>query len=89
MPRIVSEEEFDVIEQVIFEHPEGVVISALEKILSVQLKNINRRTLQRRLKQLKEKNRITTCDLNFWKLAAHLLKNALQEHSQEESLTDC
>ncbi len=60
MPRIISEEELDVIEQVIFEHPEGVGISALEKILSFQLKNINRRTLQRRLKQLKEKNRITT-----------------------------
>ncbi len=60
MPRIVSEEELEVIEQVISEHPEGVRISALEKILSSQLEHINRRTLQRRLKQLKKNNHITT-----------------------------
>ncbi len=60
MTRIVSDEELDVIEQVISEHPEGIGISVLEKTLSSQLGNINRRTLQRRLKLLKKNNRITT-----------------------------
>ena len=60
MPRIVSNKELNVIEQVISEHPEGIGISALEKALSPQLENINRRTLQRRLKNLQKNNRITT-----------------------------
>lgn len=60
MTRIVSDEELALIEQILFNHPEGIGISALEKALSSQLKNINRRTLQRRLKHLQENNRVTT-----------------------------
>jgi len=60
MSRIVSEEELNLIEQVISEHPEGIGISALEKTVSPLLENINRRTLQRRLKLLLRNNRITT-----------------------------
>jgi len=50
MSRVVPAEEFDLIEQVISEHPEGIGISALEKALALHLpKVLNRRTLQRRL----------------------------------------
>ena len=52
MSRIVPFEEFDLIEQVISKHPEGIGISALEKALAHYWPDINRRTLQRRLKQL-------------------------------------
>jgi hypothetical protein len=37
MSRIVPAEEFDLIEQVISEFPEGIGISALEKALSLHL----------------------------------------------------
>lgn len=60
MSRIVPAEELDQIEQVISEHPEGLGISALEKALAKHLPNINRRTLQRRLKRLQEDRRIIT-----------------------------
>ncbi len=59
MSRIVPAEEFDLIEQVISEHPEGIGISALEKALALHLpKALNRRTLQRRLERLLADNRI-------------------------------
>ena len=60
MSRIVSTEELDLIEQIIAKYPEGVGISALEKALADLLPAINRRTLQRRLKKLRDDNRITT-----------------------------
>ena|GEM_PF-2448524 len=61
MPRIVPAEEFDLIEQVISEFPEGIGISALEKALALHLpKVLNRRTLQRRLERLLADKRITT-----------------------------
>lgn len=60
MSRIVPTEELDVIERLISEHPEGLGISALEKALANHLPNINRRTLQRRLKRLQEGRRIIT-----------------------------
>jgi len=61
MSRIVPAEEFDLIEQEISEHPEGIGISALEKALAVNLpKALNRRTLQRRLKRLLADKRIVT-----------------------------
>lgn len=60
MPRLVPIEELDLIERVISEHPEGLGISALEKALVNHLPDINRRTLQRRLKRLQEDNRIIT-----------------------------
>ena len=61
MSRIVPAEEFDLIEQVISEHPEGIGISALEKALALQLpKALNRRTLQRRLERLLADKRIVT-----------------------------
>ena len=60
MPRTVPDKELNLIEQVISEYPEGMGISALEKALSPQLPDINRRTLQRRLKNLQKSNRITT-----------------------------
>ena len=61
MSRIVPAEEFDLIEQVISEHPEGIGISALEKALALHLpKALNRRTLQRRLERLLEDKRIAT-----------------------------
>jgi hypothetical protein len=60
MSRIVPTEELDLIERVIAEHPEGLGISALEKALANHLPNINRRTLQRRLKRLQEDRRIIT-----------------------------
>ena len=48
MSRVVPVEEFDLIEQVISEHPEGIGISDLEKALALHLpKALNRRTLQR------------------------------------------
>ena len=52
MSRIVPAEELDLIERIILEHSEGLGISALEKALANHLPNINRRTLQRRLKRL-------------------------------------
>lgn len=61
MARIVSATELDLIEKVIAEHPKGISISALEKEVALQLpKGLNRRTLQRRLKQLLEEGRILT-----------------------------
>ena len=61
MSRIVPAEEFDLIEQVISECPEGIGISALEKALALHLpKALNRRTLQRRLKRLLADKRIAT-----------------------------
>ncbi|MCK4767529.1 MAG: Fic family protein [Desulfobacula sp.] len=60
MSRIVPAEELDLIERVISEHPEGLGISALERALANHLPNINRRTLQRRLKRLQEDRRIIT-----------------------------
>ena len=61
MSRIVPAEEFDLIEQVISEFPEGIGISALEKALSLHLpKALNRRTLQRRLERLLADKRIVT-----------------------------
>jgi len=60
MSRIVPTEELNLIERVISEHPEGLGISALEKALTNHLPNINRRTLQRRLKRLQEDSRIIT-----------------------------
>jgi len=60
MSRIVSSEELNLIEQVISEHPHGIGISALERVLLHHLLNVNRRTLQRRLKRLQEEKRITT-----------------------------
>jgi hypothetical protein len=58
MSRIVSAKELDLIERVISEHPEGIGISALHKALIGHLSDINRRTLQRRLKKLQEERRI-------------------------------
>ena len=60
MSRIVPVEEFDLIDRVISEHPEGLGISALEIALATHLPHINRRTLQRRLKRLQEDKRIIT-----------------------------
>jgi len=61
MSRIVPAEEFDLIEQVISECPEGIGISALEKALALHLpKALNRRTLQRRLERLLADKRIAT-----------------------------
>ena len=60
MSRIVPNEELDLIERVISEHPEGLGISALEKALANHLPDINRRTMQRRLKRLQEDRRIIT-----------------------------
>jgi CRP-like cAMP-binding protein len=60
MSRIVPAEELDLIERVISEHPEGLGISALERALANHLPDINRRTLQRRLKRLQEDRRIVT-----------------------------
>ena len=61
MPRIVPAEEFDLIEQVISDYPEGIGISALEKALALHLpKALNRRTLQRRLERLLADKRIAT-----------------------------
>ena len=61
MARIISATELDLIERVIAEHPKGFGISALEKEVALQLpKGLNRRTLQRRLKQLLEEGRILT-----------------------------
>jgi len=60
MSCIVPNEELDLIERAISEHPEGLGISALEKALANHLPDINRRTLQRRLKRLQEDRRIIT-----------------------------
>lgn len=61
MSRIVPAEELDLIEQVIAEHPEGISISPLDKKMAHHLSQpLNRRTLQRRLKQLLEEGRIIT-----------------------------
>jgi len=58
MSRPVPAEELDLIERVIAEYPEGLGISALERTLAPHLPNINRRTLQRRLKRLLQERRI-------------------------------
>jgi hypothetical protein len=60
MSRIVPVEELNLIERVISEYPDGLGISALEKALVNHLPNINRRTLQRRLKRLQVDKRIIT-----------------------------
>jgi hypothetical protein len=60
MSRIVPAEELALIERVISEHPEGLGISAVEKALANHLPDINRRTLQRRLKRLQDEGRIIT-----------------------------
>ncbi|MCP4200269.1 MAG: Fic family protein [bacterium] len=61
MARVVPAEEFDLIEQVISEYPEGIGISELKKALALQLpKAFNRRTLQRRLERLLADKRIAT-----------------------------
>ncbi len=61
MSRILPAEELDLIERIISEHSEGIGISTLEKSLTGHLpKALNRRTLQRRIKQLLIDKRITT-----------------------------
>jgi hypothetical protein len=60
MSQVVPAEEYDLIARVITEHPEGIRISALEKLLPSHLPDINRRTLQRRLQRLVEDGRIVT-----------------------------
>ena len=61
MSRNVPVEEFNLIEQVISEYPEGIGISALEKALALHLpKSLHRRTLQRRLERLLAEKRIVT-----------------------------
>jgi Fic family protein len=60
MARVVPVEELALIERVISEHPKGIGISALERILAPRLPKMNRRTLQRRLKRLVEDGRIIT-----------------------------
>ena len=60
MARVVPVEELALIERVITEHPEGIGISALERILAPRLPKMNRRTLQRRLKRLVEDGLIIT-----------------------------
>jgi hypothetical protein len=60
MSRIVPAGELDLIEQVISEHSMGIGISALERALAPHLPDMNRRTLQRRLKRLVEDRRIMT-----------------------------
>jgi hypothetical protein len=61
MSRIVPDEELDLIERVILEHPEGIGTSAIERGLSHHSpKALNRRTLQRRLKRLLADKRIKT-----------------------------
>ena len=61
MSRIVPAEELDLIERMILEHPEGIGITELERVLSHHLsKAFNRRTLQRRLGRLMADKRITT-----------------------------
>jgi hypothetical protein len=60
MSRIVSAEEFDLIEKLISGHPEGIGISALAKALAHHWPGMNRRTLQRRLKRLQADRRILT-----------------------------
>ncbi|MCP4603950.1 MAG: Fic family protein [Proteobacteria bacterium] len=61
MSRIVPTEELDLIEQMISEHPEGIGISTLERVLARHLpKVLNRRTLQRRIERLLAGKRIMT-----------------------------
>ena len=60
MSQVVPAEEYDLIAQVIAEHPEGLGISALEKALGPYLITLNRRTLQRRLNRLLGHGRIVT-----------------------------
>ena len=60
MSRRVATEELDLIEQIIADHPKGLSISALETELTLHRPSLNRRTLQRRLKELLEKGRIAT-----------------------------
>ena len=60
MSRLVPAEELELIEKVISEHPEGIGISALAKHLADYLPDLQRRTLQRRLKRLQEEGRIIT-----------------------------
>jgi hypothetical protein len=58
MARLVPIDELDLIERVVSEYPEGIGISALEKVLAQHLLKVNRRTLQRRLQRLLQENRI-------------------------------
>ncbi|CAK8720626.1 hypothetical protein KKHLCK_09820 [Candidatus Electrothrix laxa] len=60
MSRLIPAEELDTIVRVLAEHPQGLGISALGKALLSHLPHINRRTLQRRLKQLLEDKRVIT-----------------------------
>jgi len=60
MSQVVPAEEYDLIARVITEYPEGIRISALEKLLPSRLLHINRRTLQRRLQRLVAEGRIVT-----------------------------
>ncbi|SLM30284.1 Filamentation induced by cAMP protein Fic [Desulfamplus magnetovallimortis] len=60
MPRKIFLKEFEIILKVISDYPEGIGISKLEQRLSPLLSHINRRSLQRRLKNLVEQG-----DLQF------------------------
>gem|GEM_PF-5868723 len=61
MPRIMPDEQLNLIHRVISKHPQGLGISSLEKELADHLpKPLTRRTLQRRLKRLLEQKRITS-----------------------------
>lgn len=60
MSRVVPTEELHLIEQIIAAHPQGIGIAKLAKTLASRLTNLNRRTLQRRLKNLQEEGRIIT-----------------------------
>lgn len=60
MSRIVPAEELNLIERIIAEHPEGIGISRLGKVLSEYLPDMHHRALQRRLKRLVGEKRVTT-----------------------------
>jgi len=82
MSRIVPAEDLDLIERMISEHPEGIGITELERVLSHHLsKAFNRRTLQRRLGQLMADKRITTKGESI----ALVYKASLSENTNGES----
>jgi len=58
MPKNIDEQELDIIEKILEEHPEGVGIASLLRGLADIGLNINRRTLFRRLENLIKQNRI-------------------------------